>query len=181
MSCNSSVTWQGISTRQSIEHKDAAQRCFTGTCSVASAAIHTPCASLPASVGPDSQTCACLSDADPPVTLPYPVLNTFCPPFSQGARTMLFKRSELEIFARFGECAPWNGLTERLTLYADDARSVVCEVREWFSRRKDKLLERRSYPKEECTMVRAVCVWWCLAHGRVIAVCIGFMRTSGHF
>jgi hypothetical protein len=33
-----------------------------------------------------------------------------------------------EIYAGFGECARWDGLVERVTKYADDARHVVVEV-----------------------------------------------------
>jgi hypothetical protein len=44
----------------------------------------------------------------------------------QGARVTLYSRSQLEVFARFGACSRWDGLTEKLTLYSDDARSQVC-------------------------------------------------------
>jgi hypothetical protein len=37
-------------------------------------------------------------------------------------------------------------MVERLIVYADDDRSEIQEVRESFSRRKDKLRERRVYP-----------------------------------
>jgi hypothetical protein len=46
----------------------------------------------------------------------------------QGSRTTLYKRCVHEIYAGFGECARWDGLVERVTKYADDARHVVVEV-----------------------------------------------------
>jgi transposase len=46
----------------------------------------------------------------------------------QGSRTTLYKRCTHEIFAQFGECARWDGLVERLTRFADDARHTVEEV-----------------------------------------------------
>ena len=55
-------------------------------------------------------------------------------------------RCEHEVFALYGECARWDGLTERLTRYEDDACTVVAEVVETFARRKDRLRERRSLP-----------------------------------
>lgn len=39
-------------------------------------------------------------------------------------------------------------MVERLVLYADDERSTVAEVREHFTRRKDRLRERRVYPQK---------------------------------
>lgn len=44
-------------------------------------------------------------------------------------RATLYRRCQLEVFARFGECSRWDGLVQRLTVYADDARTVVSEVR----------------------------------------------------
>ena len=41
----------------------------------------------------------------------------------------MYKRCLHEIYAGFGECARWDGLVERVTKYADDARHVVVEVR----------------------------------------------------
>jgi hypothetical protein len=42
----------------------------------------------------------------------------------QGSRTTLYKRCVHEIYAGFGECARWDGLVERVTKYADDARHL---------------------------------------------------------
>ena len=42
----------------------------------------------------------------------------------------------------------WDGMVERMVLYADDERTTVVEVREHFTRRKDKLRERRVYPQK---------------------------------
>lgn len=47
----------------------------------------------------------------------------------QGSRNTLYRRCTHDIFAPFGECARWDGLVERLTRFADDARHVVDEVR----------------------------------------------------
>eukprot|EP00879_Flechtneria_rotunda_P024804 GHRR01026321.1.p1 GENE.GHRR01026321.1~~GHRR01026321.1.p1 ORF type:complete len:382 (+),score=116.83 GHRR01026321.1:1409-2554(+) len=82
----------------------------------------------------------------PKLTIPRDMLDMRCP---RGARTTLYKRCAHDIFAGFGECARWDGLVERLTLYADDARHVVVEVREIFARRRDKLKERRYYPQQD--------------------------------
>ncbi len=90
----------------------------------------------------------------------------FC---EQGHRTTHYKGSVLEIFAKFGDCSRWDGLTERLTKYADPARTVVLEVREWYQRRKDKLRERHQFPKEESVMVRGVYGPPCVA--RCVATC----------
>lgn len=54
--------------------------------------------------------------------------NAHAPLRPQGARTTLYRRCSHEIFAGFGECARWDGLVERLTVFADDARHVVAEV-----------------------------------------------------
>ena len=50
-------------------------------------------------------------------------------------------------------CSRWDGMVERLTLFADDERQVVVEVRETFQRRKDKLRERRVYAQKVWTQV----------------------------
>jgi len=47
----------------------------------------------------------------------------------QGCRMTVYSRCTHEIFAGYGECARWDGLVERLTRYADDARHAVLEVR----------------------------------------------------
>jgi len=47
---------------------------------------------------------------------------------AQGFRLTLYKRCTHEHF-RLLVSAPWDGLVERLTRYADDARHVVLEVR----------------------------------------------------
>ncbi len=46
----------------------------------------------------------------------------------------------------------WDGMVERLTIFDDEERQVVSEIRESFQRRKDKLRERRVYPQKvrEC-------------------------------
>lgn len=65
---------------------------------------------------------------------------------SQGAKLTLYRRCQHEIFARFGDCSRWDGMVERLVLYADEERTAVVEIRETFTRRRDKLRERRVYP-----------------------------------
>jgi hypothetical protein len=56
-------------------------------------------------------------------------------------------RCQHEVFAQFGECARWDGLSEKLTRYEDDGCTLVAEVVESFQRRHDKLRERRSAPQ----------------------------------
>jgi len=68
---------------------------------------------------------------------------------TQGSRTTLYNRCQVEVFARFGECSRWDGLVQRVTQYTDDARTAVTEVHEVFERRKDKLKERRSLPMQD--------------------------------
>ena len=41
----------------------------------------------------------------------------------------MYRRAQVEVFARFGECSRWDGLVQRVTTYADDARTVPIEVR----------------------------------------------------
>lgn len=73
----------------------------------------------------------------------------------KGVRVTHYRRCQVEVFARFGECARWDGLVQRVTRYADDARGAVSEVHEAFERRRDKLVERRSLPLQETLVVRA--------------------------
>jgi hypothetical protein len=68
----------------------------------------------------------------------------------------VFHRSQVELFARFGECARWDGLVTRITAYADDARSQVAEVRECYERRKDKLRERVTLLASDTVVVRGL-------------------------
>lgn len=49
-------------------------------------------------------------------------------PCVQGTRTTIYRRCTHEVFAPFGECARWDGLVERITTFADNARHVVEEV-----------------------------------------------------
>lgn len=37
-----------------------------------------------------------------------------CP---RGGKTVLYARAQLELFAWFGECARWDGMVQRITLY----------------------------------------------------------------
>ncbi len=47
---------------------------------------------------------------------------------SQGQKITTYHRAQHEIFARFGDSSQWNGLVERLVLFADDARTQVCRT-----------------------------------------------------
>jgi hypothetical protein len=67
-------------------------------------------------------------------------------PPPQGAKVVQYWRCQHEVFAQFGECARWDGLSEKLMRYEDDGCTVVEEVVEAFQRRHDKLRERRSLP-----------------------------------
>lgn len=68
---------------------------------------------------------------------------------------MQYWRCQHEVFAQFGECARWDGLSEKLTRYEDDGCTLVAEVVESFQRRHDKLRERRSAPPVRCRARRA--------------------------
>lgn len=69
--------------------------------------------------------------ADAPLATSSACVHPTCPSqlWLQGSRTTLYRRCTHDIFAPFGECARWDGLVERLTRFADDARHVVDEVR----------------------------------------------------
>eukprot|EP00899_Mesostigma_viride_P013144 jgi/Mesvir1/21830/Mv04215-RA.1 len=69
-----------------------------------------------------------------------------CP---KGSKGVVYLRALHEVFAMFGECSRWDGMVSRLTRYSDDARGSVCEVREHYSRRKDRLVKRVSFPLED--------------------------------
>ncbi|GLC33992.1 Dynein regulatory complex subunit 7 [Pleodorina starrii] len=83
------------------------------------------------------------------LSIPRDAFDMRCP---RGSKTTLYRRCQHEIFARFGDCSRWDGMVERLVLYADDERTVVAEIRETFTRRRDKLRERRVYPQKDTTI-----------------------------
>jgi hypothetical protein len=99
--------------------------------------MHTDC---PPQRPPGSPACQQLS-----LQLHYQPAVFYCLRL-QGAKVVQYWRCQHEVFALYGECARWDGLTERLTRYQDDACSVVAEVVEMFARRRDRLRERRSLP-----------------------------------
>ncbi|GFR42728.1 hypothetical protein Agub_g3646 [Astrephomene gubernaculifera] len=85
----------------------------------------------------------------PKLTIPRDAFDMRCP---RGSKLTLYRRCQHEIFARFGDCSRWDGMVEKLVLYADDVRTTVAESRETFTRRRDKLRERRSYPQKDTTV-----------------------------
>ncbi|GLI65995.1 hypothetical protein VaNZ11_009689 [Volvox africanus] len=83
------------------------------------------------------------------LTIPRDAFDMRCP---RGSKLTLYRRCQHEIFARFGDCSRWDGMVERLVLYGDDDRTIVTEIRETFTRRRDKLRERRVYPQKDTTI-----------------------------
>ncbi|GIL93808.1 hypothetical protein Vretimale_187 [Volvox reticuliferus] len=83
------------------------------------------------------------------LTIPRDAFDMRCP---RGSKLTLYRRCQHEIFARFGDCSRWDGMVERLVLYGDDERTAVTEIRETFTRRRDKLRERRVYPQKDTTI-----------------------------
>ncbi|CAG9466922.1 unnamed protein product [Pedinophyceae sp. YPF-701] len=85
----------------------------------------------------------------PRLRIPREAFDTRCP---RGVKTMMYKECKQEIFAYFGECARWDGMVERVTVYENEAATTVDEQWELFRRRKDALRERRLYPSEHKTV-----------------------------
>lgn len=85
------------------------------------------------------------------LVLPREAFDVRCP---RGAKVTNYKKCQHEIFAMFGECAQWNGLVSRLTVYTSNARTMVEELREEFHRRKDKLRERITFPEKNMIVER---------------------------
>ena len=56
------------------------------------------------------------------LVLPREAFDVRCP---RGAKVTNYKKCQHEIFAMFGECAQWNGLVSRLTVYTSNARTMV--------------------------------------------------------
>ena len=69
--------------------------------------------------------------------------DTMCP---RGQKITKYLKCTHEIFAVFGECSRWDGLTQRLCTFADKACTIKEEERETYLRRRDKLKERITYP-----------------------------------
>jgi hypothetical protein len=66
-----------------------------------------------------------------------------CP---RGHKTTKYLKCTHEMFAVFGPCMRWDGMTLRMCIFEDEACTVLEEERQTFARRKDKLRERVSYP-----------------------------------
>ena len=62
----------------------------------------------------------------PRLSVPRDVLDTRVP---KGIKKIVYQFSEHEIFALFGETSKFDGCTERLTLFADEAHQQKLEVR----------------------------------------------------
>ncbi|MEW5310705.1 MAG: hypothetical protein WDW38_002476 [Sanguina aurantia] len=82
----------------------------------------------------------------PKLSIPRDAFDMRCP---RGSKVQLYFRAQHEIMALFGECSRWDGMVEKLTMFEDHERTSVVEYRENFQRRKDKLRERRVYPKKD--------------------------------
>eukprot|EP00741_Cyanophora_paradoxa_P015016 tig00020830_g14487.t1 len=65
--------------------------------------------------------------------------------FSKGSKVNSYSRVKLELFADY---AREDGMVSRLTVFDDDEGLDPVEVREEFRHRRDKLSERRRFPKE---------------------------------
>jgi len=85
----------------------------------------------------------------PKLSVPRDAFDMRCP---RGSKLTLYQRAQHEIYARFGDCSRWDGMSERLVVFDDEARSEVAEVRELFQRRRDRLRERRVFPKTDTTI-----------------------------
>ena len=77
--------------------------------------------------------------------------DTKCP---RGHKTTRYSKSIEEIFAVFGPCMRWDGMTRRLCVFEDEACQTLAEERQVFARRKDKLRERISYPITQARLER---------------------------
>jgi hypothetical protein len=82
----------------------------------------------------------------PRVELSRKELDTRCP---RGAKEIKYYKAKYQIFATFGERARWDGLTERVMLYNDEARSRLKRCVEHYARRRDRKQRRESFPQED--------------------------------
>ena len=63
----------------------------------------------------------------PKLTVARDMLDMRCP---KGNKKTVYQYSEHEIFAFFGECSrDWDGMVERLTIFADEEHKIISEVR----------------------------------------------------
>ena len=58
----------------------------------------------------------------PKLVVPRQLVDLRCP---RGAKTVLYTRAQLELFAWFGECARWDGMVQRATLYEARTRRAA--------------------------------------------------------
>lgn len=58
----------------------------------------------------------------PKLAVPRQLVDLRCP---RGAKTVLHARAQLELFAWFGECARWDGMVQRATLYEARCRCAA--------------------------------------------------------
>jgi len=97
-----------------------------------------------------AQSCAGTASTDS-LTIPpswvsklvVPRLNFVKYPY--GQRTFLYLNSKIELFA---ENEDLQGLTMRLSLYADSARTALVESTDCYKNRRDKLIDRRRHPSK---------------------------------
>jgi len=75
--------------------------------------------------------------------------NAYIQQYLDGSKVTDFFKSTLEDFAEYSR---EDGMLRRIIVYDDVLRSIQTEIRETFAHRKDKMCERRRYPKEGRTV-----------------------------
>jgi hypothetical protein len=62
----------------------------------------------------------------PKLVIPRDMLDMRVP---KGAKKIIYRHSEHELFALFGETSKFDGCIERLSIFQDEAHQIKCEVR----------------------------------------------------
>lgn len=75
--------------------------------------------------------------------IPQDVLDMRCP---KGVKVIQYYKCVHEKFANFGECARWDGLVEKITMYDDETCLVPIEVRQADKQTKFIILISLSFP-----------------------------------
>jgi hypothetical protein len=61
----------------------------------------------------------------PKLVVPRDMLDMRVP---KGAKKIIYRHSEHEVFALFGETSKFDGCIERLSIFQDEAHQIKCEV-----------------------------------------------------
>ncbi|OAE29193.1 hypothetical protein AXG93_2789s1030 [Marchantia polymorpha subsp. ruderalis] len=69
-------------------------------------------------------------------------MQAFVTRFPNGAKRTFYDRCEHLLFAFYGDYMRYDGLVERVMLFADVERTQLVECHDYFQRRKDKLIKR---------------------------------------